>query len=186
MLQGKAAKQARHKAAAATATASATSTNTGSAQNGLVSSISATEEPSRPLDARDLLAAPTAQRKRDPNTPPGILLKDRSRYVPVKNFLTKYNVPHRVSRAGIWINVNTLKDFRELTRCLTEAKIDYATTGLESERPLNIVLIGIGMELSEERIQAELAGMGFDVVFIRRMRSSDGTERFETIVSVGP
>lgn len=55
---------------------------------------------------------------------------------------------------------------------------------LEHERPIRTVLFGIGPELPENVIKAELAAMGYEVVYFRRLRSSDGNDRSETNISI--
>jgi hypothetical protein len=110
--------------------------------------------------------------------PPGILLKGHSNYllvVEVMDALAITPLRTQSSTSGIWLNLSSVAEYRKLTEGMDLKHIDYASIGLPEDRDLHTVLRGVGPELTEKQVEEFLVGLGYQVTYIRRMRTSRDT-----------
>lgn len=105
-----------------------------------------------------------------PKIPP-IYLHNKQQWAAIHTEIK--NIPHTATNTSkyIKITVDSLTDYRSISKILKENSYESHSFTLESERMLKVVIKGVPEYFEEHRVHNALCALGFPVLRVNRMRS---------------
>lgn len=115
--------------------------------------------------------------------PPPVIISNLANYNVINKALESKNLKFKaniMNNKQVKINVETDNEYRELTKWLNEAKIEWHTYENKQNRPIRVMVRGLHPTCDPKDIMVELANKGFDVLDvvnkIKKYKNEEGKE----------
>lgn len=101
------------------------------------------------------------------NNPPPVILSNMENYNVINGPLHSRNIEYKTNLLNnnqLKINANSDNDYRELTKYLNEAKLEWHTYENKQTRPIRVMARNLHHSCNPEDIKAELLSNGFKII----------------------